>query len=310
MDVRGPHLRLFFLSLFCLLPFTFVWVPSIQSQERATKKNPQLSEQPLTVDPEQLRRGAETRFRGKKPQANASTDSVDTDTVVIRRDSKDPKGWIIITFISASAAIAGITLGVRYAVKKKRRKRWKENAKKEEPPKTCQHCTRYCHKVEIEAEHTRRMITQISYEVYNPVSEEKRQKVHSKGKVLSRLNKALSNHRRGKNPKKQQHLLENVSYMLLWQLKKWLRTEPVPCNVSFTGHLEGGKVTTEFTLYHCKRKGPVNVWEKEDKWKVTIKDKRDLPVCTLQGLDPAEEGMLKALVPELTQHLKKFIEKV
>ena len=309
MDVRGPHLRLFF-SLFCLLPFTLVWVPSVQSQERATKKNPQLSEQPLTVAPEQLRRGAEARFRGKKPQVNASTGSGDTDKVVPTPPLEELLPWIIITFISASAAIVGITLGVRHAIKTNRRKRWQENAKKEEPPKTCQHCTRYCHKVEIEAEHARRMITKISYEVYNPISEEKRQKVHSKGKVLSRLNKALSNNRRGKNPKKQQRLLENVSYMLLWQLKKWLHKEPNLCNVSFTGHLEGGKVTTEFILYHCKRRGSVNVWEKEDKWKVTIKDKRDLPVCTLQGMDPAEKGMPERVVPELTRRLTDFIEKV
>jgi hypothetical protein len=232
----------------------------------------------------------------------------------LRADVKVKNGleWELIVAISlsASATIAGITLGVRHAIKINRHKGWQEKSKKEEPPKKCQHCTRYCRKIEVEVEPALRRIIQLTYVIFDPVSKGKRQKIQVKGKIVNDLNKAVSNHRRGKEPEKVQRLVTNVSYMLLRQLEKWLHTEPAPGSVSFTGHLEGGKVTFEFILYHCKRKGSVNLWEEEDKWKVTVKDKRDLPICTLRGLGPAETGMPEIVVAELTRRLTEFIKKV
>ncbi len=218
--------------------------------------------------------------------------------------------WIVIISLSASATVAGITLGVRHAIKINRHKGWQEKSKKEEPPKKCQHCTRYCRKIELEVEPALRRIIQLTYVIFDPVSKGKRQKIQVKGKIVNDLNKAVSSHQRRKKQEKVQRLVTNVSSILLHQLEKWLHTESTPSSVSFTGHLEGGKVTSEFILYHCKRKGSVNLWEEEDKWKVTVKDKRDLPICTLRGLDPAETGMPERVVPELTRRLTDFIEKV
>ncbi|MHC4277715.1 MAG: hypothetical protein ACYSTI_10400 [Planctomycetota bacterium] len=232
----------------------------------------------------------------------------------LRADVKVKNGLelelIVAISISASAVVAGITFGVRHALKINRHKGWQEKAKKEEPPKKCQHCTRYCRKIEIEVEPALRRVAQLSYVVHDPTSGKKQQKVQLNGKIVSELKKAVNSHRRRKKSEKLERLVADVSYIILQQIEKWLHTEPVSRNISFTGHLEGGKVTSEFILYHCKRKGSVNVWEEEDKWKVTIKDKRDLHICTLRGLDPAEAGMLERVVPELTRRLTEFIKKV
>ena len=91
---------------------------------------------------------------------------------------------------------------------------------------------------------------------------------------------------------------------------EWLRGETAPQDVDISGHLVGGKVTCQFILYHCKRRGNMNVWEEEEKWKATVEDKRDEHVGMLGGLNPAEPKIPERLVSELNRLLTEFIEKV
>lgn len=101
-----------------------------------------------------------------------------------------------------------------------------------------------------------------------------------------------------------------VAGALLLQIMEWLRSESVSRDVSIVGHLEGGKVTFQFILYHCKRRGTVNIWEEEDKWKETVKDERDEPVGILRSLDPVEPEVPEWLALELTRLLMQLTEKV
>ncbi len=54
----------------------------------------------------------------------------------------------------------------------------------------------------------------------------------------------------------------------------------------------------------------MNVWKEEDKWKATVKDKRDETVGVLSRLDPTEPKLSEKLVLELTRLLTRFIEKI
>jgi len=91
---------------------------------------------------------------------------------------------------------------------------------------------------------------------------------------------------------------------------EWLRDESAPGDIFVTGHLEGGKVTCQFILYQCKRRGTVNIWEEVAKWKAKIKDERDEFLGTLKEMEPTEQGIPEQVASDLTRLLMQFIEKV
>lgn len=217
---------------------------------------------------------------------------------------------VLTVVVVVSVTVVGVTLTVRRMIKIRRRKKWQEQAKEGEPPETCQPCTRHCRKIEVELEPARRKVVHLALIAQDPVSGERSQTGRVEGGVVGALNKAVRARRRRQKPDNLERLVAPVAGMLLQQIGEWLRREPAPRDVFIVGHLAGGEVTFQFILYHCRRRGKVNVWEEEDKWKATVADEHDEPVIALRGLDTADRGMLERLVPELTQWLVRFIEKV
>jgi len=217
-----------------------------------------------------------------------------------------PLIWIVVAF----ATLGGITFTIRRIIEIRRHKEWEDKAKEEEPPETCQPCTCHCRKLELGLEPALRKIAHLSLSAYDPVSSEQSKVRQVRGEVVNGLNRAVMARRLEEKPVKLHEQVAPMVYVLLQQIMEWLRGEPSHRDVFITGHLEGGKVTYQFLLYHCKRIGTEKVWEEEDKWKVTIKDERDEPVGTLRSLDPAEPRIPERLAPELTRLLMQFIEKV
>ncbi len=206
--------------------------------------------------------------------------------------------------------VGGIIFTIRRTIKIRHRNEWQEKAKEEEPPETCQPCTRYCRKTELELKPALRKITHLSFGASVPVSGAQGKERQVKGELVDGLNKAVMAHRRGEKPEKLQEQVAPLAHTLLQQIREWLRGESAPRDVFVTGHLEGGKVTCQFFLYHCKRRGTVNVWEEEAKWKATVKDERDEFVGILKGMEPSKLGIPEQAAPGLTRLLIQFIEKV
>jgi hypothetical protein len=206
--------------------------------------------------------------------------------------------------VGAAVTVAGVTLTVRHTSVGPR-KDWQEKAEEDQPPETCTPCTRYCRKIEIELKPARRKITHLTLASHDPASGEKSGERQVKGEVVDRLNEAVRARRRRQEPEKLHRLVAPVASTLLQQIAEWLQGERKPREVFIAGHLAGGKVTFQFILYHCRRRGSVNVWEEEAKWKATVDDERDEPVTTLRGPEPAER-----VAAELTQQLMQFIDEV
>jgi hypothetical protein len=205
----------------------------------------------------------------------------------------------------------GVVGGIIFTIRKiRRRNEWQEKAKEEEPPETCQPCTRYCRKIELELEPALQKITHLSFGASDPVSGEQSKEIQGKGELVDGLNKAVMAHRRREKPEKLQEQVAPLAHALLQQIMEWLHGELSPRDIFVTGHMEGGKVTCRFILYHCKRRGTVNAWEEDAKWKATIKCERDEFVGTLRGMEPTELGIPEQVAPDLTRLLMQFIEKV
>ena len=207
-------------------------------------------------------------------------------------------------------AIGGIIFTIRRIFEIQRRNEWQEKAKEEEPPETCQPCTRYCRKIELELEPALRKITYLSFGASDPVSGEQSKERQVKGELVDGLNKSVMAHRRREKPEKLQEQVALPAHTLLQKIMEWLRGESAPRDIFVTGHLEGGKVTCQFILYYCKRRGTVNVWEEDAKWKATIKDERDEFVGILRGMESTELGIPEQVVSNLTRLLIQFIERV
>ena len=215
-----------------------------------------------------------------------------------------------ILIVVVVAAITGTTLTVRRSIKVRRRKEWHDKAKEEEPPETCQPCTRCCRKIELKLEPALHKIAHLSLSAYDPVSGEKSKERQVRGESVDELNNLIRTRRQREEPRQLQKQVATVAGALLLQIMEWLRSESASRDVSIVGHLEGGKVTFQFILYHCKRRGTVNIWEEEDKWKETVKDERDEPVGILRSLDPVEPEVPEWLALELTRLLMQLTEKV
>jgi len=223
-------------------------------------------------------------------------------------EGPDPVPLILI--VVTIATVGGITLSIRHYTITQHHKKWQVEAKEEEPPEHCQYCTHHCRKIELELEPAMRKIAYLSLGAYDPVHGEQIKDGQVTGEIVDGLNKVVSARHRRANAEKLQELVTPQAQALLQQIMGLLGEELAPRDVSLTGHLEGGKVTCQFILYHCKRRGNMNIWEEEAKWKATIKDERDEPVGILHSIDPAEPGISERLTPVLTRLLMQFIEQV
>lgn len=221
-----------------------------------------------------------------------------------------PDSVPLILIVVAIATIGGITLVIRHYTITQHHKKWQVEAKEEEPPEHCQYCTHHCRRIELELDPAMRKIAYLRLGAYDPVHGEQIKDGQVKGEIVDGLNKVVSARHKRANAEKLQELVTSQAQALLQQIMGLLREEPAPRDVSITGHLEGGKVTCQFILYHCKRRGNVNIWEEEAKWEATIKDERDEPVGTLHSIAPSEPGISERLTPALTRLLMQFIEKV
>jgi hypothetical protein len=220
--------------------------------------------------------------------------------------------WKLILFavVSGSITLSAIIFTMHNTIRNRRRKKWQEKAKEKEPPERCRPCTYYCRKIEVELKPRRRKTTHLILISYDPVSGKQSKAQHVKGKFVDGLNRMITAHRRKKKPKKLMKQADTLSHTLLRQIIKSLQSEKTSRDVSVTAHLEGGQVTCQFILYHCKRKGTVTFWQEKDRWKKSFRDERDVSIGTLRGLDPAEPEMPDQLAPELSRFLTQFIEKV
>ena len=215
-----------------------------------------------------------------------------------------------VVIVVGVAVVVTTTLTIKRSRTVRRHKRCQENAKEEEPPDTCQPCTRYCRKIELELKPARRKIARLSLRTGETVSSESSKESELPDEIVAGLNKVITSRRQREEAVRLQGQIASLADRTLEHVMEWLRGETAPQDVSITGHLEGGKVTCQFILYHCKRRGNMNVWEEEEKWKATVEDKRDEPVGILGGLNPAEPKIPERLVSELTRLLTEFIEKV
>jgi hypothetical protein len=239
--------------------------------------------------------------------------------IVIPQVSQQPELDPVVVVIAAvigSAAVAGSVIAVRHSVKMRRHKEWREKAKEEEPTKEeepmepCQPCTHDCRWKELELEPALRKIACLSLSACDPVSGEQSKEVHVRDDIVDGLNKVVAARRQGEKTERLQEQTARLAHQLLQQIIEWLHGEPIPRDISIVGHLAGGKVTYQYILYHCKRRGNVNMWEEEEKWKETVEEKRDERVGTLRNLDPTERKVPEDKVFELTRLMMQFIENV
>ncbi|RCV63160.1 hypothetical protein C5S53_15565 [Methanophagales archaeon] len=227
-----------------------------------------------------------------------------TTTPVLPEPDQVPLILIVVTI----AALGCITLIIRHYTITKHHKKWQMEAKEEEPPEHCQYCTHHCRKIELEP--AIRKIAYLYLSAYDPVHGEQIKEVQVTGEIVDALNKVVAARHRHENAEKLQEQVTLLAHALLQQIIGLLRDELAPRDISVTGHLEGGKVTCQFILYHCKRSGTMNIWEEVAKWKATIADERDEPVGTLRSIDPAESMISERQTPALTRLLMQFIEKM
>lgn len=233
------------------------------------------------------------------------------DGLLYRDDLDDHKGEVWDPLIFAIVAIiifGGIIFRIRRTMKMWYRRGWQQNAKDEEPPETCQLCTRHCRKIELEP--VQRKITHLTLGAGATVSSKQGGERQVKGEIVEELNRAVSASRLGEKQERIQEVVAPLARELLQRIEEWLGGEPAPNDVPIFGHLQGGRVTCQFILYHCRRKGIVDVWEEEDKWQATINDERDEHVGSLRGRDLAGPGVTERMAPEMTKLIMQFIERV
>ena len=221
---------------------------------------------------------------------------------------RGPNDTLWIAVLLAIFGGAAITLSL--SIRNRSRKRWQENSKKEEPPERCQHCTRYCRKIEIGLEPARRKIAYLILTSRDSASNKEGQNRQVSAEIVDRLNEAVTARRSGEKIENLEQRITLASQRLLQYTSEWVRPKGGVQDVSIDGHLRGGRVTCQFVLYHCKRKGDVNFWEEEKTWKATVKDERKEPVTVLYGLNPNEPTIPERLLPELAQSLTQFVMKV
>lgn len=206
--------------------------------------------------------------------------------------------------------LGGIAFTILRGGRIRRRKEWQKKAKEGELPESCEPCTRTCRKIQTELETPDRSIMRLALRTTDSESGAMRGTTNVKGKGVDRLNETLDARRRGEAPEALEARVAPLSDALLGEILKWLRRQTGLLDISIVAYLEGGRVTCEFTLYHCKRKGRDTFWDEEDKWTAVVKDERDEPIGTLRLIDPAVQETRAQRAGELTGLLMQFLERV
>jgi uncharacterized coiled-coil protein SlyX len=222
-----------------------------------------------------------------------------------------PEHLLLILIVIVIGIAGGVTLTFKHVIKISIRKEWqkKANEEEEEPLKPCQQCTRHCRKIELEAKPALRKIHHLNLRACDPATGEERAAWQEKGTVVEELNKAVTAHRRRAQPEKLQDQVAHLADTFLHHVMERLHDAPTLRDLALVGHLEGGKLTCKFILYHCIQSGTGTVWKEEDTWTAKLKDEHDEPVGTLYGLNPADPEIPEQLTTELTRLLMQFIEK-
>jgi hypothetical protein len=214
-------------------------------------------------------------------------------------------------FGGGCVAIAVALLTVGHGLRLKRRKKWQKNAKDKKPQLPCRESESYCQKerVKSEAKLTLRLyrVDKILIIPHEPESGREGSKVLVEEEIVDQLNQAIAARRLGEAVDDKSERVARIAHMILQTIDETLNTKTSSKDVTIVARLTGGEVEFEFTLYRCKKKGAVNVWEEEDSWKASIEDKRDEPFATLRGLSTTDFGSSDHRFIELTKQLIEFI---
>jgi len=227
------------------------------------------------------------------------------------RPSYEPvsvKPGILFPAIGAAAVLlAGIGLSIRHYVKLNHHKEWLGNAEEDEPPEVCQPCTRYCRKIELKFDPALRKLTYLVLRSYEKDNDMKKSEKRIIGEPVDDINELMAFNRKGKKPGDLQEKVAVLAEPLRYSATELLQGKHGPLNIEFIVHLEGGKATCQFTLYHCRRRGNASFWEEEDKWKMTVQDKCDRSLGALRVLEAGKNKASEGFTGEVTQLLMRFI---
>ena len=136
----------------------------------------------------------------------------------------------------------------------------------------------YCRKINLELEAKRLEIDILKIQTYEPAEGRAGKSSENKGDIVDGLIEAVNAHRAGEAPEDVSKKIEPVSDGILLLAKQLLRGDSGSWDVHVSAHQQGGKVTCEFILYHCERRGNTSVWEEEDKWKAKVTQELDTQV--------------------------------
>jgi hypothetical protein len=208
-----------------------------------------------------------------------------------------------------AALLAAAVLVVRRRRRIRERKAWQETAIDGELPEACEPCTRMCRRIEAELEAPKREMSHLALHAMDPGSGISRRRTVVRGKGVARLNQAIAAYRGGAKLEELEAQVKPLAESLAREIVKWLHSEGIAQDVRLVGYLQGGRVTYEYTVYHCKRVGMENVWDEEDTWRATVEDERAENVGTLSELDPASDATPAMRVEELVRFLIAFLQK-
>jgi hypothetical protein len=208
-------------------------------------------------------------------------------------------------------AIAVALLTVGHGLRLKRRKKWQKNAKDKKPQLPCREYESYCQKqrVKSEAKLTLRLyrVDKILIIPHEPESGREGSKVLVEEETVDQLNRAIAARRFGEGLDKIRERVAPMAHMILHTIDEILNAKTSSKDVAVVARLMGSEVEFEFTLYRCKKKGAGNVWEKEDSWRASIEDERDMPLATFRGLSAVNFSPSDSSFVELTEQLIEFI---
>jgi hypothetical protein len=213
---------------------------------------------------------------------------------------KGDTGWgpVVILGIAGAAAAAGTA---QRTIRTRNNKKWQNESEENERLDECSPESRFCFRGKPERKLAKSKVTYLGVATSESSPRQQRRQTRLRGAVVERLNAAIKNYgRRGEVDEAQ---VARIADEVLTQILGWLPGGPAPQDVSIIAHLVGREGTTQFTMYRCKN----NRWQKERKWKVTVKEEVDEPVDTLASVDPAEAQPKARIAPQLSLALIRFI---
>jgi hypothetical protein len=200
--------------------------------------------------------------------------------------------WSLMIAVAGVALVIGI--GIKPSIRIVRHERRRSEARDEEPPDECRHCTRYTRKVELELKPARRKIAHLELQARDADGHERTREL--KGKIVDELNRAVRRHRRKRPNEDLRRALDPVAAGIVAEVEEWLADETVDADVSIEAHIVGGKVECTFTVYHCIH----GEWEEEDSWSEELEDERDERVAGLPFPLVSRAEACERLLGELT----------